>query len=175
MNTTIATWTYQKGELVEKRFLNTILIFAFILCVIITIGYFIVLPNGTAFHLFTKTKIGGWFIVIPILIICFIVVLIFGALHNILFSVYKKLFTIKPEEISFTKDKIITVRKEWILNDAKRTLTVVKIVTAKKETFVEFSGIEKNKNGTDSTYKIEIPMPDEEIMKAEKIVSAFNF
>jgi hypothetical protein len=113
--------------------------------------------------------------VIPILLICAVVVLIFGASHNILFSLYKKVLTIKPEEISFTKDKIITVKKEWTLNDDKRTLTGVKIVAAKKETFVEFSGTEKNTNGTDTTYKIEMPLPDEEIMKAEKIVTTFNF
>jgi hypothetical protein len=174
MNTTITTWTYQKGELAEKRFFNTILIFVFLICVVATIAYFVVLPNGNGFHLFTKTKIGGWLMLVPILIFCGIVVAIFGALHSIIFSVYKKLFTIQPEDISFTNNKIITAKKEWILNDDKRTLTAVKIITTKKETNLEFSGIEKNTNGTDTTFKTAIPVPDEAIMKAEKIVAAFK-
>jgi hypothetical protein len=175
MDTTITTWTYQKGELAEKRFLNTVIIFAVILCAITTIGYFFFLPTDNAFQLFTKTKVGGWLMVIPILIFCVVVVIIFGALHSVLFSLYKKLFAIKQEDISFTKDKIITAKKEWILNDDKRTLTAVKIVTDKKETNLVFSGIEKNANGTDGTFKKEIPVPDSEITKAEKIVAAFKF
>jgi hypothetical protein len=175
MDTIITNWTYQKGELAEKRFLNTVIIFAVIVCAITTVGYFFFLPTGNAFHLFTKTKVGGWLMIIPILIFCVIVVIIFGVLHSIIFSLYKKLFTIKPEDISFTKDKIITAKKEWVLNDDKRSLTEVKIITDKNETNLVFSGIEKNANGTDGTFKKEIPVPDSEITKAEKIVAAFKF
>jgi hypothetical protein len=175
MDNIITNWTYQKGELEEKRFFNTIIIFALIICAIAILGYFVLLPNGNAFHLFTKTKIGGWLMLIPILIFCGIVVAIFGALHRIIFSVYKKLFAIQPEDISFTNNKIITAKKEWILNDDKRTLTAVKIITTKKETNLEFSGTEKNANGNDTTFKTAIPVPDEAILKAEKIITAFKF
>jgi hypothetical protein len=175
MDTTITTWTYQKGELGAKRFFNILLIFALIVCAILILAFFTVLPTNKAFHLFTKTKVGGWLMVIPILIICFVVVLIFCALHTILFSVYKKIFAIKPEDIVFTKDKIIAPKKQWILNDDKRTLVSVKIVTSKEETNLEFSGVEKNTTGSDNTFKIEIPVPEDEIRKAEKIVAAFNF
>jgi hypothetical protein len=175
MDTTITNWTYENGELAEKRFFNTVMIFAIIVCVIISLIYFFFLPTGNAFHLFTKTKIGGWLMIIPMLIFCVIVVIIFGVLHSIIFSLYKKLFTIKLEDISFTNNKIITAKKEWILNDDKRTLTEVKIITDKNETNLIFSGIEKNTNGTDGTFKKEIPVPDNEITKAKKIVEAFKF
>ncbi len=172
MNKEITNWTYQKGELAKERSFITFMIIGSILCIIATTIYFFYTGSSRSFYLLNRTKVGTWLQLIPVIIFWIIVLFIFYLFHALVFNIYKIFATIPPEDIRFTNEKIITAKKEWILNDDKRTLTGVKIETKKKKTTLVFSGTHKKSNVTDGTFNEEILVPDEEIMKAEKIVAA---
>lgn len=174
MHKEITNWTYQKGELAEDRFFTTVMLIATVVSVLLTILLIAYLPSNNLSYLFGKTKIGGWLMAIPIILIWIVIFFVFNLLHAILFSFYKKIVGIQPESIRFAADKITTLKKEWILNDDLHSLSEVKIENPDKDCAIAFAGTKKQEGKENGKYNYAIPVPVEEMHKAKQIVAFFQ-
>lgn len=93
---------------------------------------------------------------------------------GIRFSIHKKLFGIKEEEIIFTNYKITSTNKTWILNDENTKLKEVIFSHENQSPALTFRGTAIKGRNTNARYSINIPVPATEVRNAKKVCSYFK-
>jgi hypothetical protein len=170
-NELITGWVYKKGELTRQKIDGWNLGIAAITSILITIA--VVIPIADLDPT-VKGKLGYWLILLSFFGITILINFLLKIFSGTVFGIYKYIFGIKEEEILFTNNKITSTNKTWVLNDNEKKLSTVKLNNARKITELNFKGIEKKTGKSETTYTIDIPVPQEEIQAAEKIIAYFN-
>ncbi len=170
-NELITGWVYKKGELIRQRIYNRNMILAMILSLVISL---ILLWPLLSWNHPLKGKIGDWILIIVFILFTVVIKFLLKIFSGTVFSVYKKIFGVKEEEIIFTNYKITSTNKTWILNDESNQLTNVMFSADNKSPELTFKGTANRPGKPSTTYSIDIPVPPNEKVNAEKIRSYFQ-
>lgn len=166
----IIGWVYTNGELARQRIDNRVAGITVVLAFLMT--FIFIYPLLQVNIPFTG-KIKKWLLLFALLAVAAILYYILALSWKVFFLIYKKIKTVKEEEILFTDNKIASTHKTWILNSDSKKLDSVKLSAPKNRQLV-FKGKEIREGKIAGNYSIYIPVPKDQQDNAQKIALYFK-